>query len=312
MRLFYNNTKYYIPCFIILGFVLTMNLFQYPMTDEWAQIMDPSIHEGPYYIVSRYFTYVSRFGDIILRFFLYNFRNDIFMEQKVFGFVNSIVFGIFLFNIYFLVTKKNYISDKKDMLLFIGIFFCVYLSGHFYQSYINQPGAANYFWTIQFALMVLTPYYFFLTDKSFLDKFPTVILLIWVFLWGLLAGWGSELLGPVLLVGVGLIFLYYTFIKKEKLPLWFYIGGVMLFVGWCLVFFGPGHRMRNTQGGVEYYIPLWERNIVSTILKTLAWFAIYFAASLPLTVPSALVLRHIKKKILQKKDILILYYLFYY
>ena len=157
-KLFNKNIKYYVPFIFIVLWIFILNIFQYPMTDEWNQIVDPSITEGPYYIISRYFTYVSRVGDIFLRIFLYSFQDNIFLEQIVFGIVNSIVFTLFLWILYFLINAKKTIDNKRDSFLFIGIFLFVYLSGHFHQSYIVQPGATTYFWTIFCALLTITPY----------------------------------------------------------------------------------------------------------------------------------------------------------
>ncbi len=291
-KLFNKNIRYYIPCVFIALWVFILNILQYPMTDEWNQIGDPSIKEGPYYIISRYFTENSRLGDVISRVFLYIFQDNIFLEQIVFGTINSIVFMLFLWLLYSLMNAKKTMDNKKDSFLFIGISVCIYISGHFNQSYINQPGAITYFWTIFFALLAIIPYYSFMCypDKKTMHPF---LLYFSVLFFGLLTGWGSELLGPVILVTLAVIFCYYTFIKKQKLPLWFYLGGIMIFIGWCLVFFGPGHRLRNSGSG--YYRPIWEIPIQELLLKTSAWFGIYIAVSLPLSIPSLLALAHIKK-----------------
>lgn len=76
----------------------------------------------------------------------------------------------------------------------------------------------------------------------------------------------------------------------------------MLCAGWLLVFFGPGHRLRNTYN-VQYYVPLFKRNFLDILRTTSAWFSIYFAASLPLTIPSFLALLDIKKYQPQKKQL---------
>ena len=159
---FNKNIKYYIPFIFITIWIFMLNILQYPMTDEWAQITDPLIKEGPYFIISRYFTFVSRVGDIFLRFFLYTFQDNIFVEQIAFGIVNSIVFTLFLWVLYSFINAKKTIDNKRDSFLFIGIFFCIYISGHFHQSYVNQPGATTYFWTIFSALLTIIPYYSFL------------------------------------------------------------------------------------------------------------------------------------------------------
>ena len=291
-KLFNKNIKYYIPCIFIVLWFFVLNILQYPMTDEWAQIVDPSITEGPYYIISRYFTYVSRVGDVFLRIFLYLFQDNIFLEQIVFGIINSIIFTLFLWGIYSLINSKKTIDNKRDSFLFTGVFFCVYVSGHFNQSYISQPNVANYFWIVFCALLAIVPYYTFLCypDKKTISPF---LLYFSVMFFGFITGWGSELLGPVILVALAVVFYYYTFIKKQKLPLWFYLGGIMIFIGWCLVFFGPGHRIRNIGSG--YYRPIWGISIQEFLLKTSAWFGIYTAVSLPLTIPSLLALVHIKK-----------------
>ena len=295
---FNKNIKYYIPFIFITIWIFMLNILQYPMTDEWAQITDPLIKEGPYFIISRYFTFVSRVGDIFLRFFLYTFQDNIFVEQIAFGIVNSIVFTLFLWVLYSFINAKKTIDNKRDSFLFIGIFFCIYISGHFHQSYINQPGATTYFWTIFSALLTIIPYYSFLCYPTKKQSSPFLLYFSVIF-FGLLTGWGSELLGPVILVALAVVFCYYTFIKKQKLPLWFYLGGVMIFIGWCLVFFGPGHRIRNA--GTGYYKPIWEIPIQEFLLKTIAWFGIYIAASLPSTIPSLLALLHIKKHNPQQK-----------
>ena len=301
-KLFNKNIKYYIPFICIALWIFILNILQYPMTDEWDQIIDPSIAEGPYYIISRYFTTNSRLGDVISRVFLYIFQNNIFLEQIAFGVVNSVIFTLFLWVLYSFINAKNAkktIDNKRDSFLFVGIFVCVYISGHFNQSYINQPGAITYFWAIFYALLTIIPYYSFICypTKKTLSPF---LLYFSVMFFGLLTGWGSELLGPVILVALAVVFCYYTFIKRQKLPLWFYLGGIMIFIGWCLVFFGPGHRLRNSIA--EYYVPVWEIPIQEFLLKTSAWFGIYIAASLPLTIPSLLALVHIKKNNPQQKN----------
>ncbi len=276
-----KKMEMYISLFILtlmFAFVFMMNIWQMPTADEWAQFRGKKdfsfINDG----INSYLHWNARFGEMLFfKFFMNEVSSNIFVQQKIFAIVNTFVFFIFLLNMFFIV-KGRYINIHKikDSILLLWLFLLIYFSSSFNSAFVWQSGASNYGWALCLYSCFALPYRKLfdrvLTDKKDIKLFgltlsydskyfsPKEILKAILFLVASVPiGMGNELTGPIVLIGLAIYTIYLVFFKKELPPLWFFMGGVGLFIGWLLLYFAPGPRKRNS--GTGDYQPIHEQSI---------------------------------------------------
>lgn len=74
---------------------------------------------------------------------------------------------------------------------------------------------------------------------------------------GILAGWASEL--GIVIVLFQVAFIIFARYNRIKLPFWYYAGVFGFVVGWCILYFSPGHAARaNLEIVKQYYTSISE------------------------------------------------------
>ncbi|MGL5721976.1 MAG: DUF6056 family protein, partial [Brevinema sp.] len=234
--------------------ILTMNLLQLPMADEWAQWPHSLQGSGFKYAISTYYTWNSRIGEILFRLFLVYFSHDIFQHQIIFGIINTVVFSIFVTNLFIIIKNRFPHCEKQDVSLVAFIFMAIYLSSSFNQSFIWSSGALNYGWALFLISFWALPYARLLHNSDMLYvpttiqsyfSFKEISKALIFFIVAVPVGMGGEILTPTALFMVALIFFYYLFIRRAFPPLWFITGALGLFIGWLALILAPGPAMRK-------------------------------------------------------------------
>ena len=209
---------------VVFVLVLILNLLVVTTSDDLGY----QINNGLIDIFKReyvqYMTWTGRsVAHIIARIFLA-------MPKIIFDICNSICFVYFTYLIYVHVTG----SKKKDKpFLYSLIVLMVFLfEPLFGQTVLWETGSCNYLWTTTIVLSFLLPY-----------RLETKCNPIFMFLFGIIAGWTNENTGGALVLMI-LFILGYRFYKKEKNSTWMYTGLIGSIVGFLVMVLAPGNKVR--------------------------------------------------------------------
>jgi hypothetical protein len=166
-------------------------------------------------------------SDSITQFFLW-------IGKPIFNIVNSVVYVITSILIW------NIISDKKSPYTYVIVCIAMWLFiPVFGQSCLWLIGSCCYLWTCFFILLFGLPYVKAWRGKQYPVWVSGVMLLI-----GLLAGMSSEnTSGGTILWILGIMVVFR--IKKEKNPLWMWLGLVGCLCGYIFMIAAPGNWVRK-------------------------------------------------------------------
>jgi len=235
------------------------------------------------FAISTFFTWNARFGEILFRYFIYTFGENIFQNQRIFGIFNTIVFIGLLINIFYLVKGRWPKLTIKDNSIIIVIFLSLCYSSFFNQVFIWSSGAFNYGWAIFFYSCFIIPYrhlfnniinspensiVIFNNIKIDLDDFTLIncIKVLIFLIFSIPVGMGSIIITPPILITLTIILIYYIFIRLRVPPLWYFMGCLGLFIGWILLFTAPGPQLRNLHS--EIYVSIFDQYSIN-LLKIL-------------------------------------------
>jgi len=105
--------------------------------------------------------------------------------------------------------------------------------------YFYRPFATNYLWAFGITLLLFVPYRFALARGIAPRRLwlaPPMLLLGWT------AGMCNEHTGPAAMVAIA-IFIVVAF-KRKQLRAWMLAGGLGLYIGYPMLFFAPGQKLR--------------------------------------------------------------------
>jgi hypothetical protein len=158
----------------------------------------------------------------------------LWVGKPIFNIVNSVVYVIISILIW------NIISDKKSPYAYVLICIAMWLFiPVFGQTCLWLDGACNYLWGIFFVLLFGLPYAKAWRGKKYTMWFSCVMLLI-----GFLAGMCNEnTSGGAILWALGTMVAFH--VKKEKIPLWMYVGLVGCLCGYIFMIAAPGNWVRK-------------------------------------------------------------------
>ena len=253
----------YLMFFIV---IFMMNWYQQPVADEWAQnVIEAREGFGFDYALKSYFTWNPRIGEFLFRLFIWNTGPDIFYTERVFGIVNSFFFTGLVINIFY-ITKGYFPKlTTKDTILFLWIFILLYKTTYFNQVFVWRSEGMVYGWALFLYSCFALPYAQMIhhkNDNNNILKLKSISFRYQsdYFLWQAIMksivffcisipiGMGSEITTALILIGLAIIFFYRIFADKEIPPLWFFMGGIALFIGWCLMMISPGIHAKNAGG----------------------------------------------------------------
>ena len=246
--------------------VFMMNWYQQPVADEWAaNVMGAREGFGFDYAINSYYTWNPRIGELLFRLFIWNTGPDIFYTGRVFGIVNSFVFTGLTINIFY-ITKGYFPKlTTKDTILFLWIFILLYRATYFNEVFVWRSGGMMYGWALFLYSCFALPYAQMIHHKNDNNNilklksisfkyqknyfsWQAILKSIGFFCISIPIGMGSETTTGLILIGLAIIFFYRIFADKEIPPLWFFMGGIALFIGWCLMMISPGIHAKNAGG----------------------------------------------------------------
>ena len=258
--------------------VFMMNWYQQPVADEWAQnVIGVREGFGFDYAINSYYVWNARIGEFLFRLFIWNTGPDIFYTGRIFGIVNSFVFTGLTINVFYIIKGYFPKFTIKDPILFLWIFVLLYRATYFNEVFVWQPGAMGYGWALFFYSCFALPYAQILYHKNDNNNilklksisfkyqknyfsWQAILKSIGFFCISIPIGMGSEITTPLILIGLAIVFFYRIFADKEIPPLWFFMGGIALFIGWCLIMISPGSQVRNATANV--FVPIQDQNIL--------------------------------------------------
>lgn len=155
-----------------------------------------------------------------------------------------------------LVYLIGILSKHRNMWSNILILsFLVLCNPNWPQTLFWESGFANYAYTTIIVLIFLMIY---LRQAEKPESKPYVGVNFWIAPLGLLVGWTNENIGPsVFLCTLGIII--YMRKKKNRTPIWMWMGNLFTFLGSLLIILAPGNQVRVDTAYESANYELWKR-----------------------------------------------------
>lgn len=149
---------------------------------------------------------------------------------------------------------------KNNFTLLVATVLIYFLNADFDDTVNWITGSCTFVWPMIFCLLFLLPYLRILEDGE-KGKRTSWLMLIWMLIAGVIAGWSNETIAPV---SVLFVITTIIWVKKQKrnLPKWTYTGLAGVVVGTGFLMLSPGSSVR-----AEYIAE--EINAGYSMLKTL-------------------------------------------
>ena len=206
-------------------------------SDDYPDSFLPTGLNGVMYL---YLNAAARNGALILSFF-----GLLHQPKWIFNLVNTLASTLFIYLFFCVVFARKPKNNSKDCTLLLSMVFFILVFSAFGEVFAWQVGAAAYLWCLIPLFVYLIPYRCFSQNiytntpsNSKSISFSLLTLLI-----GIFAGAGIPVITPIVLLAQ-IIITINLFIKKTKIPLWYYIGIIGFILGFLIVFFSPGIARR--------------------------------------------------------------------
>lgn len=218
-----------------------------------------------------YYTWSGRtVSHTLAQFFLW-------IGKPYFNLANTIISILLIFELNWSIQKGK-ISSNFDYNVLIGIFLLLWIcSPGFGVIFFWLTGACNYLWTsvllLGFFLVYIKKYY--CADKVLIKSFTITPIM---FLFGVLAGWTNE--NSVCWIVITLLYFIVICKKQEILEWWMLSGWGGLVVGYFLLLFAPGNKLRfytETNAALGTFKQILFQNVWTFILiLSFEFFLWYF------------------------------------
>ncbi|MBR5934239.1 MAG: hypothetical protein IK002_09655 [Treponema sp.] len=189
--------------------------------------------------VNQYMHWNGRLGELISVTY-----GSWFASTPFFPFVNSLIGSCVIFFIYVHIFGRLPDNTSRDITFFSILFlFLLFDPVYIFGSLFYWSAACyNYLYAWFLILLLLLPVNFFWRKKEFSTKTSRIFLILGIPI-GIFAGWASEFCIVIILLWIASIII--AFIKKQKLPLWYFTSLIALVVGWLILYLCPGLRERG-------------------------------------------------------------------
>ena len=203
-----------------------------------------------------HYNYVN--GRVVTHFFAHLFC---WVDKGIFNIINTLCFALLCGVICYLSSGK--LSPKRFFMIILGLWF---FTPAFGQSFLWVTGASNYLYGILILLSYMIPLRYYMYNQA---KKP-LLLTLYAFIFGILAGWTNE---NTVLGICAFLFLWicYKLIKEHKVPLFYPAGLIGVLIGFSAMLLAPGQRARlGTSGGMGT-----NSDIIGRMITVTGKFIIY-------------------------------------
>ncbi len=192
-------------------------------------------------------------GRVVAHFFVYLM---IILPKMVFNVVNSLMFVLQIFLMYYICKKP----EKHNNLLLVAIFGCIWMFELvFGQVNLWIAGACNYLWAFVFGLLFLLP---FILDYLYDRPTTKIWVIVLHLLVSVIAGAYSEN-GSAAFIGIAvLLVLFLKFQQKKKFRVHYLVSIVLSMLGFVSIFLSPGER---TNKKAEFSFQTLRENFVGAL-----------------------------------------------
>lgn len=232
--------------------------------------------------VRSYRTWNGRLGEL-LRVAFGSYLATTVWYAPINAFVGATVIVLLFIGVFARVPKLT-LKDSSIFLILIS-FILVDNSFCFGSVFYWAAGSFNYLWAWLLIFLWILPYRLYwqrVIDKQTQKSENKLIKTIFLFVIGFCVGWSTEF-GIVFVFLQMCLIVYRYSIRKEKLPLWYFIGILSLFAGWFMLYTCPGTAARiqaSLNSGYEYLalseiirmpFNLLIKTVMHTYNKALRW-----------------------------------------
>lgn len=238
--------------------------------------------------IHMYMSWNGRFGELLRTAFIGALAPTLF-----FKIVNTLV-GIVFLLAWFVILYARLPKTFNDSVMLALSVLCILLFGAFGSIFVWAAGALNYLWAYTLVLLVCIPYRLFWHNyftHNTTPPPPQILILIPFFIVSFFAGMSNEITGIIVVVIHICLIFYAIFIAKVKLPLWYYAGVILFFLGFLALYLSPGHAKRAAlfvELEIEYYsisdflhMSLYEKLArISHVMKSTSTTLVTFACLL--------------------------------
>lgn len=308
-----NKLIFIFICIIIVGITFALNHFEPYYADD-LNYMKIYNTEKP----------LKTIGDVFIsqinHYKLWNGRtvvhtiDQLFMlsGDKVYFDIANTVVTVFLLSIIYTFCMGKNISNSFLLFAFSFLFFCSPSIG---EVLVWQTGACNYLWGSFLLLIFFLPYLryliFLLSSNSELVnlnsggnvrtkvmRVSSILSSIGMGLLGVLAGWTIEAGSSMILFGIGLILLIQAYFCTKRQShffrpkAWEIVGFVSAILGFGLLIFAPGQRVRQhiVYEEIEQYN--WIGDIVYRLARETFYMVIWLSPIMIATIFAFLIVKN--------------------
>lgn len=163
--------------------------------------------------------------------------------------LNTLIYLAYAYLIYLHIKGRKPHSISLFILINLAVWFLQPVIG---DTILWITGSANYLWGTALILFFLLPYRFY--DGINNDRLKLVLTSVWLFVFGIIAGWTNEnTAGAMILIVI--LFLFYYRSQGWKIPVWSVSGLVGSIIGFAIMILAPGNFERAGEAsGLSLYI----------------------------------------------------------
>lgn len=163
--------------------------------------------------------------------------------------LNTLIYLAYAYLIYLHIRGRKANSISLFILINLAVWFLQPVIG---DTILWITGSANYLWGTTLVLLFLLPYRFY--DGINKDRLKLILTSVWLFVFGIIAGWTNENTAGAMILIVILSFLYYRS-QGWKIPVWGVSGLIGSIIGFAIMILAPGNFERAGEAsGLSLYI----------------------------------------------------------
>lgn len=225
---------------VFTSFILIyiLNILHPLFGDDWMYSMLPGghkhIHSFSDILYTQYKHYFTWGGRSVVHIIA---QSLLLSGIKTADFFNSLAYVALTLVIYYISNSSKEIRSS----LLIGINLLIwFFQPAFGSTILWITGSANYLWGTLIILLFLVPYIKILRSKNIHNS---IFKSIWIFLFGIIAGWTNENMSVALITILIICIIYYK-MSFKKIPLWSILGLIGATIGAIFMIAAPGNYAR--------------------------------------------------------------------